>query len=180
MRISEWMWDKVNAIPGSFTRTSAEAFYEAALNVPGKGQIVEIGVDQGRSASILLQASLLTNARILLVDSWESVLIDNMEKVKQLCAGFPQLRIDIWNLTSELAAKSFNDPIDLIHIDANHYDPFITQDCELWLPKVKSGGVACFHDYKSCFEDVTPAVDKYTAGWEDLGNHEGLAIRRKP
>jgi hypothetical protein len=69
---------------------------------------------------------------------------------------------------------------DLIHIDANHYDDNPANDCEDWLPHLLPGGVACFHDYQSTFPAVTEAVDKYTAGWIDLGVWDGLAIRRKP
>ncbi len=76
----------------------------------------------------------------------------------------------------------------MVHIDAHHGDgngvcdpesgPFI--DCAAWLPRLKHGGVACFHDVGSTFPAVDAALAEYTAGWEDLGTWDGLAIRRKP
>lgn len=176
----EEVFEFTDKIPGSFTRVSCAKLYEYALQVPHGGLMVEVGVDQGRSASLMLQAARQNDAAVVLVDSWESVLIDNKAKVDALCEQFPGVRWTTIVGTSVNAAKAIGAEIDLIHIDANHYDDNPANDCEAWLPKLRSGGIACFHDYESCFPDVTPAVDKYTAGWEHLGNHDGLAIRRKP
>lgn len=177
----EELWNYVNAIPGWFTRISAEKFYEYALTCPGK--MVEVGVNQGRSSSVLLLAAQHTGASVVLVDSWESVLIDNMDKVRsRFVSSFPGVDWKIINLPSVKAAKAVLGPLSLVHIDANHYDDHPSEDCAAWLPKLSSGGIACFHDYGpgSDFIAVTAAVDKHTAGWEDLGTWDGLGIRRKP
>ena len=142
---------------------------------------VEVGVDQGRSASVLLHAARIFGASVYLIDSWESVLIDNLWKVQSMAINnFPDVLCHVINKKSVDAAREVVGLIDLIHIDANHYDDNPAKDCEAWLPKLRSGGVACFHDYGATFPAVTEAVDKYTAGWEDLGIYDGLAIRRKP
>lgn len=139
-------------------------------------------MDQGRSASLLIQAARERNASVLLIDSWESVLVDNFTKVQELVNALGYAPVGIIRSASVAAAGQldFPDGFDLIHIDANHYAPNPEQDCAAWLPKLKSGGIACFHDYDSCFPDINPAIDKHTAGWADLGVHDGLAIRRKP
>lgn len=176
MTFSE-IWAFTNTIPGSFTELSASKLYEVTRQVPEGGTVVEVGVDQGRSASVLLAAA--PKASIILVDSWESVLIDNLYKVKQLVMVFPALST-VWRMDSVVAAEHLDLPIDLIHIDANHYGDHPRHDCESWLPKLKSGGVACWHDYGTGFPDVTWAVNHATEGWEDLGVWDSLAIRRKP
>lgn len=173
------VWAFTDTIPGSFTRLSAEKLYEIACVVLDGGNIVEIGVDQGRSASLLLASSEGTRISVWLVDSWESVLIENYAKVKQLRARF-DVECPIFHGTSQEIAEIVDEEFDLIHIDANHYTPHPTEDCEAWLPKLRSGGVACFHDYHESWPAVVAAVDKYTAGWEDLGTFDSLAIRRKP
>lgn len=173
------LWKFTDTIPGSFTRLSGEKLYEYAIDVPHNGIVIEVGVDQGRSASLLLNAAEINDFFLILVDSWESVLIDNMKKVQTLARLFPIADYDIWNMTSIQAAAQFNGEIDLIHIDSNHYAPNPQLDCEAWLPKLASGGVACWHDYDSTFHAVKEAVDKYTEGWEHLGNWDSLAIRRK-
>ncbi len=185
MKRFEGIWPLTESIPGSFTRLSAEKLYEYALGVPDRGVVVEVGVDQGRSASILLTASEFTHAQLWLIDKWESILIDNLKKVEALVKKFPLVdECVILHGSSAAAGAAFPHPIDLIHIDAHHHDDILDGgpdlDCQAWMPKVRPGGVAAFHDYDSTFHDVKKAVDKYTAGWEDLGNWDSLAIRRKP
>lgn len=186
MKTFEEVWEFTDKIPGSFTRLSAEKLFEHAQTVPYEGLIVEVGVDQGRSASVILQAAEALAPTLLLVDSWESVLIENKEKVKRLTDQFPDIMTMIWhgNSLQAVVAIPSSVRIDLIHIDAHHFDDTETggpsRDCEAWMPLVRPGAVACFHDYNSCFPDVNIAVDKFCAGWEDLGVWDGLAIRRKP
>lgn len=181
----EEVWEYVDKIPGSFTRLNAEKLYECALR--SDGQMVEVGVDQGRSASVLMFAARHTGASIFLVDSWRSLLAANERKVAdRFGADFRGVKWSICNAPSIEAAALVNGHIQfsLIHIDADHYDDAPGEDCEAWLPKLKAGGFACFHDYgRTCgepFVAVDEAVNKYTAGWEDLGTWECLGIRRKP
>lgn len=57
------------------------------------------------------------------------------------------------------ALKRFADnSLDFVYIDANHQDPFITQDIEGWSQKIRPGGIISGHDYAA---DVKVAVDKY-------------------
>jgi hypothetical protein len=52
------------------------------------------------------------------------------------------------NMTSEEASSHFEDGFfDGVYIDARHEYEYVKQDIELWLPKVKPGGVLCGHDY---------------------------------
>lgn len=175
------IWPFTDTIPGSFTLLSAEKLYEVACAIPTFGVVVEIGVDQGRSASVLMAAGDQTASDIYLFDSWESVLVDNYARVKEMLTHFNRAPF-VTRMSSTEAAYwwSIGPPIDLLHIDANHYAPHPAEDCEAWLPKLCRGGIACFHDYGAPGFDVTAAVDHYTAGWEDLGVWDSLAIRRKP
>ncbi len=182
MKTFEEVWAFTNNIRGDFTRLSAEKLYAAGLSVPKHGTIAEIGVSYGRSLSVLLQSAIQADALFVLVDTWENGA-ENLASVKELLRTL-QPNCMLLEMKSTAAAKIFVEPLDLIHIDAYHFDNIPdagpSMDCELWLPKVKSGGLACFHDYDSCFPDVNIAVDKFTAGWENLGAWDGLAIRRKP
>jgi len=45
-------------------------------------------------------------------------------------------------------APSFDRPIDLLFIDANHAYEAVKQDWELWSPKVRDGGSIAMHDCK--------------------------------
>ena len=184
----EEAWAICDSIPGTYTEANAKALWDAAKSLPDNAYIAEVGVDQGRSASILLAAS-KPGWIIALVDAWESVLIDNKAKVEALLKKFPRApRANreqfglgwIIHAPSKVAGQDVKDPLHLVHIDANHYDQHPAEDCEVWLPKLVKGGLACFHDFEASFPAVTEAVNKYTKGWEVVGNFESLAIRRKP
>jgi len=79
-------------------------------------------------------------------------------------------KFDLWGIvrpmvmTSESAARIFKDGIlDLVFIDADHSYGSIKQDIELWLPKVKAGGILCGHDCEGYYTQYTE-VQKKTFG----------------
>jgi len=177
----EKAWELAQGITGSFTRVNARKLWEYARRC--NGLMVEIGVDQGRSASILLSAAEITGASLMLVDSWVSVLEENKKRVQKLVDKFPRVRVTIIHALSDQAIRLWNDgEADLIHLDADHWGDNPKNDCALWLPKLKPGGYFLAHDYNvpSMNCTVTEAVDEACKGWEDLGDFEGLGIRRKP
>lgn len=47
---------------------------------------------------------------------------------------------------SVAAAATFSSPIDFLFIDGWHAYDAVKKDCEVWLPKVKPGGIVVFHD----------------------------------
>jgi len=173
------MWDFTDRIPGSFTRLNAAVLYRWA-SLSSMQNIVEIGVDQGRSASILLHCSEKTGNAVYLIDKWGGILEANRQKTMEMTRHFPRAVFDVIAQKSEEAAAIFHHPIHMLHIDAHHYEGGVDVDCRWWLPKLVSGGVVLFHDYGTTFDAVTKAVDEFTEGWEDLGSWDSLAVRRKP
>lgn len=172
---------RMNRIPGSYTEMNAATLYKYAMQLDRQDKVVEIGVDQGRSASILLHCANQRGNRVLLIDSWESLLFENYWKVSNLFSRYPAVKVGIIHAkSSECVDEEVFNSIDMLHIDADHYVGGIDVDCKLWLPKLKSGGVVLFHDYASTFPAVTEAIDTYTEGYEDLGSWDSLAVRRKP
>ena len=74
--------------------------------------------------------------------------------------------------TSMEAANDFaDDSLDFVYIDANHAEPFITEDITEWSKKIRLGGILAGHDYArprshddmSPHHDVKSAVQGYTA-----------------
>ena len=176
------LWWRTEGVPGSYTRLNAAVLYtEACKMADGFGPVVEIGVDQGRSMSMLLGVGEVTGVRHVLVDSWESVLVENKAKVEKLIREFPRATAEVLHMKSEDAARKMDGvQVGMLHIDACHYSPMVDKDFEVWLPKLRLGGVVLCHDYASTFDDVTRCVDEYTDGWEDMGSWDSLAVRRKP
>jgi len=73
------------------------------------------------------------------------------------------------------AVKVIDEPLDFVYIDANHNYDKVLEDCETWLPKIKSGGIISGHDYnKSPDDDVSRAVDDFT------NKHNLLLIEKVP
>lgn len=73
--------------------------------------------------------------------------------------------------TSLEAAENFADGfLDFVYIDANHSEPFVSQDINAWAKKVRSGGIVAGHDYARIKAKngessdnwvVIPAIHKY-------------------
>lgn len=63
------------------------------------------------------------------------------------------------------AVGDFEDgSLDFVYIDANHQDPFVTDDINAWSKKVRSGGIIAGHDYvrvKRVNWKVKDAVQRY-------------------
>jgi len=81
----------------------------------------------------------------------------NFEQIKKIFPIF-----EIMEMTSAEAAPLIPDSsLDGCFVDALHTDPHVTEDIDLWTPKVRPGGVICGHDYENRrFPDVKAAVDK--------------------
>ena len=167
-----------DSIAGHYSRLNAEKLWEQASMC--HGLVVEIGVLNGRSASLLLQAATTTGSTVYLVDCWKWMKGHAVETMRVVDA-FPEVKKAILYMYSKDAVTCIPRQINLLHVDGNHMEEGITEDCQLWLPHLAPWGVACFHDYDSPdYAGIKRAVDFYTAGWEDLGVWDTLAIRRKP
>lgn len=119
----------------------------------------EIGVAIGEHAKVLL--SEIPNLHLHLID-------DASEKDGQLreigceLREIPIDRITWHKKTSVEAVKDFEDnSLDFVYIDADHhYEPAL-QDCSLWYPKVKVGGIICGHDFNCKAVEVKRAVTEF-------------------
>lgn len=88
------------------------------------------------------------------------------EKTKKLLEGEPN--VVLRRLTSSQGAKLHEDEsLDMVFIDANHSYEEVKKDIELWLPKIKKGGILAGHDYSLRFGGVIRAVDELL-GYENI------------
>jgi len=73
-----------------------------------------------------------------------------------------QHKVDVLRMTSKQAAPLFEpNYFDFVYIDAYHVREAVKEDIQLWLPKVKPGGILAGHDYiKRKFFGVIEAVDE--------------------
>lgn len=135
---------------------------------------VEVGVYKGDNARHLLE--LLPNLKLYLVDRWQEYTaherterkktsemvqgdaaywVDIFKQATAVQAKHP-LRAFIYRMSSDVAAKNINEPLDFVFIDGDHKYESVKKDITLWLPKIKDGGWLCGHDISR--EDVKTAV----------------------
>ena len=135
--------------------------FPAFLNECGlTGTGAEIGVQEGIYSECILQN--WKGKTLFSVDAWknfdagEYIDISNRNDDEHILLyvnttlrlrSFGERSI-VWRMTSEQAAFAMPDnTLDFCYIDADHRYEAAKQDIELWLPKVKSGGIICGHDY---------------------------------
>ena len=116
---------------------------------------VEVGVAAGEYGVILAKAN--PQMKLYGIDPWvaHKVGVDYLSqttldalyaKFQRVIAPYPNYQA-IKDLSMN-AVKSFDDnSLDFVYIDANHSEPFISQDITEWYKKLKVGGILSGHDY---------------------------------
>lgn len=140
----------------------------------------EVGVFTGGFSSFIL--STIATSTLYSIDPWTGEGMSHeydgdclySEASAQL-AEFGDRSIMIREY-SDAASIMFDDAsLDFVYIDANHRYEYIRADIDLWLPKVRGGGVLSGHDYsrkQRC--GVIQAVD------ESFGDRVNLTRGKAP
>jgi hypothetical protein len=131
--------------------------------------VVEVGVYDGTCSRLLRK--LLPSAKLYLIDPWEvdtiyqesngprtieeSTINEAFKKVQNFFQDDPLAHI--LKKTSKEASSLVPNGLDLVFIDGNHDYEFVKEDIELWLPKLRPGGILAGHDYER-FSGVKSAV----------------------
>lgn len=136
-----------------------------------KGVGVEIGVWHGDGAIAILNKPI---ARVYLVDPYDKAeeFKDCELKPSRFNEGYDLAiltavrKVYKWSeraffvfARSIEAAKTIEDDLDFVYIDANHNYEYVKQDIEAWYPKLKKGGILSGHDYPTL--SVQKAVDEF-------------------
>lgn len=133
------------------TRNERLLLYKLSLLLPKKSVLVEIGSYLGASSVFLASAATERNSLLYCIDTWKNdamtegtrdTFVEFLRNTEPLKAAIRPLRDK-----SENIAKTFNESIDLLFLDGDHSYEAVKTDTELWLPKIKNGGIIIFHDY---------------------------------
>lgn len=155
----------------AFNLGECEALYNHLHQLPDGANVVEIGVQFGRSASVIAEVGKEKNFNFTAVDNWLE------EYSKEALPHFEaQIEKHGWKvdklwMDSSMASKIYTKKIDLIHIDGDHEYKGVLSDIEHWLPKIKKGGFACFDDYG---HDSLPGI--WQACNEYFGKHKNWSF----
>src|SRR6185503_15858179 len=117
----------------------------------------EIGTYVGEYAKLLLNNN--PQLKLFCIDAWTKLSeyreLENQdyeylyqEALNRLNPSVKKGKCVIIRKTSMDALKDIPDEfLDFVYIDANHENPYVTQDIESWSQKVKKGGLVAGHDY---------------------------------
>ena len=116
---------------------------------------VEVGVGEGEYSEIICKAN--PQMKLYGVDcyepyngyadcqSTEEFSMSYEEAIDRL-SKFPKY-IFVKKLSMDALRDFADGSLDFVYIDANHTNPFVTQDVEGWSKKVRLGGIVSGHDY---------------------------------
>lgn len=160
-------------------RDECRRYFDLLMEVPEDGRIVEIGLQYGRSSSIVAQVQ-----RFKYIDYFAIDPFTDPPEAKQAWLDLMD-RLDcqyiLFEGTVETAQKYGY--IDLAFIDGDHTEEWVRKDCDFVLPGIKPGGVVCAHDYGRLMHPaVQAAMDAKIAeygGFEQLPTVRTLASWRK-
>lgn len=195
LQYSDTCWGWTEGTVGSwrtYDRDELKVLCESALaSVPTGGNLVEIGTFGGLSTSVLLSVARERKAKLWACDPFRWVGHLAKPQLYQILRQFADVMIDFREMTSEEYHKYLVETdtlplmVDFIHIDGDHGGDAVDLDCRLWLPLLRQGGIACFHDYNRLCDDAVkgliPAVDRHTQGWGELAllGRNWILARRK-
>jgi predicted O-methyltransferase YrrM len=133
-------------------RPSAECTANEALllrdHAAGARCVVELGVAEGGSA-LHLRSAMAADGCLYLVDPYPtgSTGVSFARSVaRRVLASSTNGRLVWLRMTSADASRNWSDPIDLLHIDADHALESVAGDWTDWHPHVRIGGAVAFHD----------------------------------
>lgn len=164
-----------SASEAAFNREEARELYNLLLLLPEPSNIVEIGIQYGRSTSVIASVAKHKDLRFTAIDNWkQDVSQEARNHVLDQIAKY-DWKFNMETADSVHASKSYALPINLIHIDGDHEYSSVLEDCRLWLPKVVRGGYALFDDYgHDSLPGVYKAVSEYTTEhpqWKFVGRY---------
>lgn len=154
-------WSKMYHVFGWLTEGEARALFEAAIQTPEDGLIVEVGAFRGRSTALLAE----TGRRIVTVDPLDETITVAKLKIdagvvaalQSIVDQYPNVRWERKFVKDVEIAR----PIDMLYIDGLHRYPQPLDDFKHFLP-LRVGTIVAFHDYGREF-GVTKTVDELEA-----------------
>lgn len=165
----------------AFQDDEARAYFDLLNALPDGAIVLEVGLQFGRSSSIVAQLTQEKHFQYFGIDpftdppdagpAWLSLM-------QRIGAPFTLFKMK----STEVQLKP--SPLDLVLIDGDHNEDGVRIDCQKWLPLVRSGGHALFHDYgRESLPNVYPTarqemIQQILIGesWEELPTVGTLGI----
>jgi len=165
------------AIPGMITPRSGQFLYALCYMQELRGDVVEIGSWQGRSASFLARAVKNSgNGKFYAIDHFkgnvgkENLYIVEKQDLSDLKASFCKNMENIGlldsvvllDMSSNQAAEELKDNnIRFLFVDGDHTKEGVRKDIDLFFPKLTAGSIIVFDDFQEGFPGLVSAVDEF-------------------
>lgn len=209
LAIDKFTWnDQTVILPNFHEVTLMDGLEKVALHVfaqglPGGARVLEIGTFMGGSSAIMANAN-----RKIVIDSIDAYInqhdrdnptINNMlekylgnnmprtiDKVRGLLLQYTNVKLHQGYSPRDF--ESWNTELDVYVEDGIHQDPYLTNNINFWLPKLKSKGYLVLHDYRPFlpethrgrFKDLERIVDKLLqTEYEQVARVSSLLILQK-
>ena len=151
----------------AFDESECVTYYNLLMSLAPHALVIEVGLQFGRSSAIALQVCKAQNLRYWGIDSFTE---PPEAEAKWLAMAQPFRPFKLSKMTANEVLVG--EPIDLILIDGDHSYQGVHDDCEHFLPKVRQGGYACFHDFqRQSLPAVTNGVRDYMDGNQHWVKH---------
>jgi predicted O-methyltransferase YrrM len=158
-----------------------EALFNACMEVPIGGTVIEVGCQLGRSSCIILAAAKQRDFFSYHIDPY----YENpeygprwLERVMVMNHPFALLRMRTGEALPYLSKIGL---IDLAFVDGDHSYEAVKVDMQVVASKIRSGGLLLAHDCGHVhFPGVLQAIREYTQGWTDLGITNSLGMWKRP
>lgn len=172
----------------SITDGEVRWLYELGLQLPLGAEILELGLYLGRSACVLAYLAAIKKGHYTGIDHFNGRLDvgmggDNGSEAEVKQNLYERGLLDVSTiLVQSTETVSWDTPVDMLHVDACHFEPNISRDIGKYAPFVKKGGILAFDDYAlSSTPQVKAAVNKYCGdgNWQDLGLADEMKCFRR-
>lgn len=117
----------------------------------GGKNFLEIGSYLGASSIVIASALTSMKQKLYCVDTWENDAMtegkrDTFREFSDNVSNFSSLIVPLRG-TSLDKSLNFSESLDYIFFDGDHSYEGIKSDVDAWLPRLRPGGIAIFHDY---------------------------------
>ncbi len=168
-------------VPGWFSKFDIAALSIISTTIKN-GTIIELGSMHGRSAVCMSMSS--PTSKIYCLDywgGWMSKTADEIERpnslevFKSYTSAYENI-IPVQLFIDKPTIPNWPEPVDMVFIDTSHTNPDDWNVIEFWLPKIKSGGIICGHDYYTIEQDGIVHYPDVNANVERLESQIGKPV----
>ncbi len=176
-------WEIAKNIPGWYMENEARLLYDSACQSSTGIGFIEVGCYAGRSTRVLAEAAKQSGSILWVIDRFQHPL-PGVKDPKALVTAFLiesgcEYQI-IHSTVAEMPDHAAPYLVDFIHIDDSHDAHDLGIDHIKILPRLRYGGIVCFHDYAPDFQDVVSFVNGISDEYYELGRAgECIALEKK-